>query len=186
MLEMFGYLAVALALAAVLVVGYAATKPDRFYTARSVKIAAPPDAIFPLINDLRKFSTWSPFEKVDPNINRVFSGPESGPGQRYDWKGNREIGEGWLEILSSSEPSRVDMGLNMLKPVTVSNQVTFTLAPDGDMTTVTWAMQGTLPLLWKVIHLFIDMQRMCGDQFNAGLADLKAAAEGPVATLARG
>jgi hypothetical protein len=186
MLETLGYVALALAVAAALVVAYAATKPDRFHTARSVKIAAPPDAIFPLINDLGKFSVWSPFEKVDPNIRRVFSGPESGPGQRYDWKGNREIGEGWLEILSSSAPSRVDMGLNMLKPVTVSNQVTFTLVPEGDMTTVTWAMQGTLPLHWKVVHLFVDMQRMCGDQFNAGLADLKATAESSVATLARG
>lgn len=186
MLETLAYIALALALAAALVVAYASTKPDRFATARSVKIAAPPAEIFPLINDLKAFTAWSPFENKDPNMSRVFSGPASGPGQRYDWKGNSEIGEGWLEILSSSAPSRVEMGLNMLKPMKAANQVTFSLVPEGGMTTVTWAMEGAVPLFAKVIHLFIDMERMCGDEFETGLAKLKSAAEGSVATLARG
>ncbi|WP_439542061.1 SRPBCC family protein [Hyphomicrobium sp.] len=186
MLEILGYIALALALAAALVVVYASTKPDRFTTARSVKIAAPPGEIFPLINDLKAFATWSPFENKDPNMSRVFSGPASGAGQRYDWKGNSEIGEGWLEILNSAEPSRVEMGLNMLKPMKATNEVTFSLVPEAGMTTVTWAMEGTVPLLAKVIHLFIDMERMCGGEFETGLANLKSAAESSVATLARG
>ncbi|HEX6829558.1 MAG TPA: polyketide cyclase, partial [Burkholderiales bacterium] len=47
----------------------------------------------------------------------------------------------------------------------------------GDMTTVRWAMQGPTPYFAKIIHLFIDMDRMVGKDFEAGLANLKAAAE---------
>jgi hypothetical protein len=185
MLDILGYVALALLLAAGLLVAYASTRPDHFETSRSAAIAASPEAIYPLINDLRAFASWSPFENKDPDMKRVFSGPASGPGQRYDWKGNSEIGEGWLEILSSSQPSRVDMGLNMLKPMKAANQVTFTLVPDGGKTTVTWAMQGQVPLLAKVLHLFVDMDRMCGKEFEAGLASLRAATETSAATAAK-
>lgn len=185
MLDILGYVVLGLGIAVALLVAYASTRPDHFETSRSAAIAASPEAIYPLINDLRAFATWSPFENKDPDMKRVFSGPASGPGQRYDWKGNSEIGEGWLEILSASKPSRVDMGLNMLKPMKAANQVTFTLVPDGRNTVVTWTMQGQVPLLAKVLHLFIDMERMCGNEFETGLTSLKAATETSAATAAK-
>lgn len=187
MLDTIGYVAIGLLVAVALLVAYASTRPDQFQASRRVAIAAPPEAIFPLINDLRAFTTWSPFEKKDPNMTRTFSGPSEGPGQRYDWKGNSQIGEGWLEILSATRPSQVDFGLNMVKPMTASHRVTFTLVPDtlvpdtlvpeGGNTIVTWAIAGRVPLLAKVLHLFIDVDRMCGQDFEAGLASLKAATE---------
>lgn len=175
-------LALGLAVLAAVVVAYASTRPDMFRVARSVSIAAPPEAIFPLINDLRKFATWSPYDKKDPDMRRIFSGPESGKGQRYDWEGDSNVGKGWLVVAESTEPSQVEIALNILKPIHATNRVTFTLVPEGSTTNVTWAMQGQVPLLAKVLHLFIDMDRMCGDDFEAGLASLKAMAEGSVAS----
>jgi hypothetical protein len=110
-------------------------------------------------------------------MSRMFSGPESGKGQRYDWDGDRNVGKGWLLITDSSAPSRVDIDLNMLKPMQATHKVTFTLAPDGTATKVTWALRGQVPLVAKVLHLFLDMDRMCGDDFTVGLAGLKARAE---------
>lgn len=162
--------------------GYASTKPDTFSVSRSISIAAPAEVIFPLINDLRRMSTWSPFEKKDPNIKQVFSGPDSGKGQRHDWDGNHEVGKGWLMITESTAPSRVDIELNMERPISVRNDVTFTLVPDGGGTKVTWAMQGPVPLVAKVMHLFFDVDRMVGGDFEKGLADLKTMAEGAQAT----
>lgn len=185
MLNIALYTALGLAAVIIAVVAYAATKPDTFRVARSIAITAPPEAIYPLISDLRKFATWSPFEKQDPNMRRVFSGPENGKGQRYDWDGNRQIGKGWLIISEASAPSKVDIDLNMLTPMKASNQVTFTLVPERGATKVTWAMQGQVPLYAKVIHLFVDMDRMCGNAFQDGLASLKAIAEGAVAAPAQ-
>jgi hypothetical protein len=179
MLKFALYSALTFAVLVAVVVAYASTRPDTFRVARSVSISAPPEVVFPLINDLRKFSTWSPFDKKDPNMARVYSGPDSGIGQRLDWDGNNEIGKGWFGIIGSTPSSKVDMELNMLKPMKARNNVTFTLVPEGRATNVTWAMQGDVPLFAKVLHLFIDMEKMCGDDFEAGLASLKAMAEGP-------
>jgi len=185
MLTMITYIALGLAGLVAVVVAYASTRPDSFRVERSKAIAAPPEAIFPLINDLTAFATWSPFETKDPGMQRVFSGPERGVGQRYDWNGNRNVGKGWLAITGSHPSSQVDIALNMLAPMTATNKVTFTLVPEDSVTMVTWAMQGTVPLFGKVLHLFVNMDRMCGDTFDEGLTTLKRVVEGRQMATAR-
>ena len=68
-----------------IVLAYAATRPDRFEVARSTRIKAPANKIFPLINDLHAFNTWNPFEKKDPNIKGTYSGPSGGKGASFGW-----------------------------------------------------------------------------------------------------
>ena len=178
MLKTALYIVLGLAVVLAGLVAYAATRPDTFRIARSVRIAAPPEAIFPLINDLRKFATWSPYDRKDPDMTRTFSGPDAGTGQRYDWDGDANVGKGWLVIAGASAPSRVDIDLNMLKPMKARNRVTFTVTPEGAASTVTWAMGGRSSLAAKVVHLCFDMDRMVGGDFDAGLASLKAMVEG--------
>ncbi|MCC7252662.1 SRPBCC family protein [Hyphomicrobium sp.] len=160
------------------VLAYVATQPDTFRIARSTRIAAPPEAIFPLINDLRKFATWSPYDRKDPDMKRIFSGPDEGKGQRYDWDGDGNVGKGWLVIAETSAPSRIVIDLNMVRPMEAKNLVTFTIEPAGAATNVTWAMEGRLSLVARVVHLCFDMERMVGGDFEAGLASLKATVEG--------
>lgn len=167
--------AVALALAVVLVV--AARRPDTFRIERSVAIAAPPERIFPLIADLRAFATWSPFEKKDPAMKRAYSGPPSGPGATYDFDGNGQVGKGRVQVTGAEPPRRVTMQLDMHSPMEAHNVVEFTLAPSAGGTTVTWAMHGPSSFLPKLLGLFMDMEGMVGRDFEAGLAELKAAAE---------
>lgn len=174
MLKIIG-IVIAVLIAGVLL--HAANKPDSFRVERSASIQAPPERIFPLINDLRAFNKWNPFEKKDPNLKGRYSGPPSGKGAAYAFDGNKDVGKGSIEILESSSPSRVAMRLSMIEPFEVRNTVDFTLVPSGGATRVTWAMQGPAPFLAKVIHVFIDMDRMVGRDFEAGLASLKALVE---------
>jgi uncharacterized protein YndB with AHSA1/START domain len=168
--------AVAISLASVL--GYAATKPDTFHISRTASIKAPPEKIFPLINDLRRNVSWSPFEK-DPAVKRSFGEIVSGQGAVYAWDGNRDVGAGSIEITEATEPTKVEMRLNMVRPFEVHNTVEFTLEPAGNagMTNVTWAMYGPQPLLAKIVSTFIDCEKMVGGDFEKGLANLKAVAE---------
>ena len=53
----------------------------------------------------------------------------------------------------------------------------FSLVPQGDGTTVTWDMEGPTPFIGKIMHVFINMDKMVGDDFAIGLANLKAEAE---------
>jgi hypothetical protein len=164
----------------VLIVGllvYAASKPDVFRVQRSIDIKAPASAIFPLLNDFQKWGIWSPYEKLDPGMKRVYSGEPMGRGAVYEWNGNRQAGEGRMEIMDTIPPSRVSLSLDFTRPFTAHNLVDFTLEPAGDSTTVIWAMHGPSPYVTKVMQIFFDMDHMVGKDFEAGLANLKATVE---------
>ncbi|MET0311336.1 MAG: SRPBCC family protein [Burkholderiaceae bacterium] len=174
---MLRYIALAAALAIAAVLALAAMRPDTFTVSRSTTIKAAPEKIFPLINDLRAMGTWSPYEKKDPGMKRTFTGPQAGKGAAYAWESNGEVGQGSMEITESAAPSRVAMKLDFIKPFEAHNRVDFTLGPNGDATQVTWAMTGPVPFPAKIAHLFFDMDKMVGTDFEAGLASLKALAE---------
>ncbi|HKA41969.1 MAG TPA: SRPBCC family protein [Burkholderiales bacterium] len=174
MIKTIGVIVLAL-VAGVLI--FAATKPDTFRVQRSASIKAPPEKVFALINDFKRWDAWSPWEKKDPAMKRTFGAVTSGKGAVYAWEGNREVGEGRMEIAESVPPARVKLKLDFLKPFEAHNVVEFNLEPKGESTNVTWAMQGDTPYFAKIIHVFIDMDSMVGKDFEAGLANLKAAAE---------
>ncbi len=156
------------------VLGAAATRPDSFRVARSTTVQAPPERLHGLIADLRQFKTWNPFDR-DPASQGSYRGPAAGVGAAYDFAGG-SAGDGSLRIVDAT-PSRVTMELHMRKPLETRNNVQFTLQPRDGGTEVTWAMDGPMPFVSKVMTLFVDMDRMLGGQFESGLADLKRAAE---------
>ena len=156
---------------------FAATKPDTFRVQRSASIKAPPERIFALINDFNAWPTWSPWEKKDPAMKRTLGATATGKGATYAWEGNKEVGQGRMEITEAVPSSKVVLKLDFLKPFEAHNTVDFTLEPKGDSTNVVWAMQGPTPYFVKIVHVFMDMDKMVGKDFEAGLANLKAAAE---------
>jgi uncharacterized protein YndB with AHSA1/START domain len=181
MLKTFAYIAAALVVVVAGILIYAATRPDTFRVERSAFIKAPPEKIFALINDLRGWSAWSPYEKKDPAMKRTFSGPPSGKGAIYEWDGNKNVGKGRMEITEVTPPNKVLIKLDFIKPFEGHNTAEFTMKPEGDNTVVTWAMYGPCPYMAKVIGvvmgLFMNMDDMIGDDFAAGLASLKATVE---------
>jgi hypothetical protein len=174
---MFKIIAIVVAVLVAAVLGFALTKPDSFNVQRTTKIIAPPEKIYPLINDFHSWSSWSPWEKVDPAMKRTHSGAASGRGAVYEWDGNSKVGKGRMEITEVSAPSKVTIKLDFLKPIEGHNIAEFTLKPEGDSTSVTWAMRGPAPFISKVIQVFISMDNMLGKEFETGLANLKSAAE---------
>ncbi len=156
---------------------YATTKPDTFRIQRSSTIAAPPENVFGLIEDLHQWASWSPWEKMDPAMKKVYSGAPQGAGAVLDWDGNNDVGTGRMEIVSTVPSSRVVIKLDFLKPFEAHNQAEFTLEGGGTATTLTWAMHGPQPFMMKVMDLVIGMDKMVGKDFETGLANLKQLAE---------
>ena len=155
----------------------ASTKPDTSVVARSATINAPPDRIFPHVNDFHAWAAWSPWEKLDPKLQRSHTGSPSGVGAKYGWEGNKDVGTGSMEILESIPPSRIHIKLDFLKPFEAHNLTTFTLTPESGGTNVHWKMTGPQPFMMKVMGLFMDMEKMVGKDFEKGLASLKEIAE---------
>jgi carbon monoxide dehydrogenase subunit G len=179
MLKVLGIIAAVVVVVVAGVLIYAATKPDSFRVQRSASIKAPPEKIFPLINDLKAWVAWSAFEKKDPAMKRSFGAVTAGKGATYDWQGDRSVGQGHMEIVEASPPNKVLIKLDFIKPFEAHNNGEFTLEPKGDNTLVTWAIYGPSAYVTKVTGVFFNMDSMIGRDFEAGLADLKAAAEKP-------
>jgi hypothetical protein len=167
---------IVLAVAVAAVLAFAATKTDNFSVQRSASIKAPPEKISGVLADFRGWQAWSPFEKMDPAMQRSFSGAEKGKGAVYAWSGNSQAGAGRMEITEASA-SRVALNLDFTKPMEGHNKVVFTLAPKGDATEVTWAMSGPSPYISKVMQVFCNMDAMIGQYFETGLASLKTVTE---------
>jgi uncharacterized protein YndB with AHSA1/START domain len=157
----------------------ASFQPDVMSVSRSATMSAPPEAIFKIVNDFRRWDEWSPWSRLDPAMTKTLEGPPEGVGAVYRWSGNNEVGEGSTTLTESVPNEKVAMKLEFSRPMEGTNEVQFTFAPDGSGTQVTWSMQGPVPFMGKVVSLFIDCEKMCGDEFLKGLANLKDLVENP-------
>lgn len=177
MLKIVGIAVVVLLVVVAGILIYAATKPNDFRVERRLAIKAPAEKIYGQIADLKAWQTWSPYEKKDPDQKRTLSGAPSGKGAVYEWDGNKNVGAGRMEVIEANAPSKVGIKLDFLKPFEGHNTAEFTMVPAGDTTTVTWAMYGPSPFMMKVMGTFMNMDKMIGDDFAVGLANLKALVE---------
>ena len=177
MFETLVIIAVVLAIIIAIVLILAASKPDTFRIERAATMNAPAEKVFPLIADFREWLNWSPWEGRDPALRRTYSGAERGSGAIYAWDGNKNVGSGRMEILEANSPSKIVIKLDFLKPFEAHNTAEFTMLPQGGLTSVVWVMHGPAPFMSKVMHVFMNMDRMIGKDFEAGLANLKTISE---------
>lgn len=172
---------IGLALVTVLFLGFVTTRPGTFRYERTGLINATPERIFPYLSSLKLGGQWSPYERIDPNMKKEYSGPEAGVGAKMHFAGNKDVGEGNLEILKVVENAVVEIRLEMLKPFHGINNIQYTVTPEGAGTRFSWTMSGEANFLSKLVGVFIDCDKMVGEQFEKGIANLKNVAEAPPA-----
>jgi hypothetical protein len=170
-------LLIGLAAAVMLLAVGAALKPGTFRVQRSIRVAAPPERIYPLVADFKRWREWSPWEGLDPNLEREYGPAERGKGATYAWDGNKQAGAGSMEITEEAPPYAVGIDLRFTRPFPAHNTTEFRLKPDGKSTEVTWAMHGAQPFVMRVMTMFFSMEKLIGPDFEKGLAKLKAEAE---------
>jgi hypothetical protein len=173
MLKTFGILAV-IAVIAILIM--AATKPPVFHVERTIVIAASPQKIDPLLDDFHNWQQWSPWASLDPRMQTTYSGAPAGAGAVYEWRGDRKVGKGRMEIMAA-QPTITSIKLDFLSPFASHNVTNFILQPQGTVTRVTWTMDGPNTYTSKLMTVFVSMDKMIGTDFDKGLANLKTAAE---------
>jgi hypothetical protein len=177
---MLPYVITALAILAALVAGFliiVALQPSTFRVARSTKISASPAAVFGHVNDFHQWNAWNPWGKIDPAMKQSYEGSAAGVGAIYNWVGNKDVGEGRMTIIESRPSNLIQIELVFFKPFAGTSSGEFTFQPEGNQTLVTWSMSGSKNFMMKAVHLFMNMDKMIGGQFEKGLADMKSAAE---------
>jgi hypothetical protein len=160
--------------ATVVLLGFIASRPSDFRVTRTRTLAAPPDVVYGYVNDFRRWTEWSPWEKRDPALKREYTGAPAGPGATYHWVGNRQVGEGRMTITESRPAQAVVIRLEFIKPWTATNQAQFDFAPSGSGTSVTWTMRGEKNFMAKAFGLLVDVDRLVGTDFDRGLENLDA------------
>lgn len=176
-LQIFAIVAMVIVVLVVGVLGYAASKPNAFRVERSAIIPAPPDKVFAFLGDFHRWEAWSPWERLDREMKKTYGGPASGKGATYEWEGNRQVGQGRMEIIEATVPTKLKIKLNFIKPFQAEHATEFTLRPSGGATDVTWAMHGQNQFMAKVMGIFMNMDKMIGNDFEKGLANLTTAAQ---------
>ena len=156
---------------------FAATRPNSYSVERQVAIKAPPEKVFALIDSFPAWKSWSPYERLDPNMQRTVGGPPSGVGATYAWSGNSQAGAGSMRIIEATAPQRIVIQLEFTKPLVGHDTTTFLLSPRGDSTVVTWQVRGPNPYIAKLLTMFVPMDKMLGPQFEEGLGNLKRVAQ---------
>lgn len=174
---MIKIIALVVVLAIVVLLGIAATKPNSFRVERSIRIKAPAASIFPYLNDFGEWKNWSPWAEKDPDMQDSQSGSETGVGSIYEWSGNKEVGQGRMEITDASPVSHLRIKLDFLKPFEAHNIAEFELNEDQQESNVSWILTGPNPFMAKIMSVFVSMDKMVGKDFEQGLANLKALVE---------
>jgi hypothetical protein len=153
-----------------------AMQPSEFRVVRTAALSAPAQALFAQVNDFHIWEAWSPWEKLDPALRRTYEGAPAGTGAIYSWVGNNQVGEGRMTIIESHPNDFIRIKLEFLKPFAATHTAEFTFKPEGDRTQVTWSMFGERNFLSKAIGLFMNMDKMIGDNFEQGLAQMGSTA----------
>jgi Polyketide cyclase / dehydrase and lipid transport len=150
----------------------AATRPDSFRVERVLQMPADAERVLAQINDFRLWAAWSPWEKIDPSMQRSYSGAPQGVGAVYAWTGNGKAGAGRMEIIETSA-QHITIKIDFFKPFTAHNTVEFRCVPQATGTELHWAMFGPSPFVSKLMGLFFNMDRMIGRDFETGLRNLR-------------
>lgn len=156
---------------------YAATRSDTFRVERNAVFKATPDKVFAHINDLRSWSAWSTWERMDPQMKKTYSTNSVGKGATYEWEGNKKVGHGRMSITDSVPDTKVVIQLDFIKPFEAHNMGELTLQPQNGGTLVTWSMYGPMPFISKLFSVFVSMDKMIGKDFEDSLANLKTVVE---------
>jgi hypothetical protein len=156
-----------------------AMQPDDFNVARAATFKATPAAVFEQVNDFHKWDAWSPWAKRDPNAKGTYDGPTSGKDAKFAWEGNSDVGKGNMTIVESIPNELVRIRLEFIEPFAGTNDVEMKVEPQGDETKLTWSMEGKNNFMAKAIGLVMDCEKMCGDDFEKGLANMKTIVENP-------
>ena len=144
---------------------------------RKATIKAPAEAVYEQVVSFHNWDAWSPWADLDPDMRQNYSGPDAGVGAGYAWSGNRKAGQGRMKITEADKPTKVAIALDFVKPFKSSNTTTFSLAPHGDTTEVTWTMVGPVTLMSRVMGVFMNMDKLIGKDFEKGLDRLKTVCE---------
>jgi uncharacterized protein YndB with AHSA1/START domain len=146
---------------------------------REISIKAPPKKIFPYLVSAEKADSWMPWKDSDPNLKMSYMGPKEGIGSISSWESPGRMGVGQAEIVGVIPDQKIQTKITYKKPMVFEQLSEFTLTPNGETTTMTWAVTGKNNFIGRLMCTLsmMNMDKMVGGEFEKGLNKLKSEIE---------
>ena len=171
---------VASGLAAAALLGLAISRPASYRLERATTIAAPPEVVQARLDTPQRWMTWSPWERPEPDLQRIFEGPVSGAGASYAFWDGEQGSAGRLTVLSAS-PDQVQVRLRVDKPQATATDFEFRLTPEGKGTRVTWIATSAGGPVRAALAVLAGRPVANAAEMEQGLLRLKTVAEAAAA-----
>lgn len=141
---------------------------------RSIEINRPVSTVFDYIKYLKNQDSFSKWGSLDPDMKKEYRGTDATPGFVSAWEGNKKVGKGEQEIKSITDGQRLDTELRFIKPFpAVSNAYMTTEPVNNGITLVKWGFASRMNYPMNIMLVFMNMDKMVGNDFAVGLNNLK-------------
>ncbi|WP_228458684.1 SRPBCC family protein [Chryseobacterium aureum] len=170
-------------LAAVLIIllGVAAFISEDCKYEKTISINAPVDKVWQNTNSLRAMDQWSPWNDLDPNMKKDWTGTTGQPGEKVCWDSkNENAGKGCQELKKVDEAGkRVDTEIRFLTPYESEANAYVTVVPEEKGSKATWGFTSQIPYPFTLMKLLMNMEDAIGKDYQKGLSRLKTLSEKP-------
>lgn len=146
-----------------------------YHFEKSITINAPAEKVWQHVNSMKGINSWSPFMKMDPNMQQSYSGTSGTVGEMHSWSGNEEAGQGEQKITELVQNEKAAVDLHFIKPFESNAKAVILLKPEGSATKVTWAFDTTMGYPSNLMKLI--MNKGMDEAFGEGLNSLKTMSE---------
>jgi effector-binding domain-containing protein len=160
-------LAVIIVIAAILTF----TLPTKYNVERSITIDAPRNIVYDQVRYFKNFTAWSPWSNLDPAMSYEISSPDGEIGSVYSWSGNNSVGVGSLTNTALSD-DRIEQALDFTAPRESHDLTYYTFEETPEGVKVTWGLDGSMARPMNLMGLFMNLDKIIGQDFERGLNNL--------------
>jgi hypothetical protein len=134
--------------------------------------------VFDYIKYLKNQNSYSVWAKMDPNMKASFAGTDATVGFVSAWEGNKDVEKGSQTITAIVEGEKLETDLKFIEPwESTAKAYMNTTAVNDSATKVVWGFKSKMTYPMNIMKLFMNMEKMLGDDYEKGLANLKTVLE---------
>lgn len=146
---------------------------EEYAVERSIVIDAPQEVVWQQVKYFKNWMYWSPWYAKDSTMVWSFSGTDGDVESAYAWS-SEESGSGEMSNTGMTEGEELLYHTHFLEPWESETDGYVRLSSVDGGTEVKWGFSGEVK---GIASLFLNMDKMVGPDFEAGLALLKTHAE---------
>jgi hypothetical protein len=146
---------------------------------REITINKTKNEVFDFLRFLKNQDKFSKWANMDPNMEKSYTGVDGTVGFISSWKSKKEdVGSGEQEIKQIIAGERLEYEIRFIEPFEATDKASLTTESiSPNQTKVVWRFDGRMDYPMNLMLLFMNFEKMIGDDLEIGLENLKSILE---------